>query len=281
MQNKNPALGAHDVFQDMEKWSTEQALYWTDVLNKRATAADQVALRAHILKQSGLKAGDSVLELGCGTGRLLADLARAAGGSGRVFGLEPQPDFAKEAERYISEQKLAAARVLSGRAEKIPLPEASVDLCLAQTVLVHVPPHLLEIVFAEVKRVLKPGGRFISVDQDGDTWIIDHPDRAVTRKIIQFNSDCRYADGWTGRSLRRLFSQGGFKDVQVQVWAHTDYEPGSYLHAMAQRIAQAALECGVLSADEHGRWLQELDGRMRAGEFFSSMSYFCCQGEKA
>jgi ubiquinone/menaquinone biosynthesis C-methylase UbiE len=67
--------------------------------------------------------------------------------------------------------------------------------------LIHVPGDILPQLFAEVKRVLKPGGRFISVDQDGNTWIIDHPQRTLTRKITQFNSDYRYADGWTGRYL--------------------------------------------------------------------------------
>lgn len=220
-----------------------------------------------------------MLEIGCGTGQLLSDLALAIGSSGRAFGLEPQPLFAKEAEHHISEQKLAAtARILSGRAEDIPLPDTSIDICVAQTVLIHIPPDVLPRVFAEVKRVLKPGGRFISVDQDGDTWIIDHPQRAVTRKVIQFNSDYRYADGWTGRYLKRLFRQNGFEDVHVQGWTHSDTERESYLYEMSHRIAQSAAEHGAISQDECVKWLNKLDKQVLAGNFFSSICYFCCKG---
>jgi len=238
-------------------------------------------LRGYILKQSGLKSGDTVLELGCGTGRLLADLAGTAGASGHVFGLEPQPSLAKEAERFISEQHLAAiARVLTGHAEEITLPDASVDSCVAQTVLIHIPATLLPRVLAEVKRVLKPGGKFITVDQDGDTWVIDHPNRAVTRKIVQFNSDYRYADGWTGRYLRRLLRQNGFQDVQVQAWPHSDTSNESYLYQMAHRIAPAAVEHDVLTQDECQQWLHELDQQALRGNFFSSICYYCCQGRR-
>jgi tRNA A58 N-methylase Trm61 len=55
-----------------------------------------------------LKSGESVLEIGCGTGRLLADLAGVVGPSGQAYGLEPEPHFAKEAEQYLAGKKLQA-----------------------------------------------------------------------------------------------------------------------------------------------------------------------------
>jgi ubiquinone/menaquinone biosynthesis C-methylase UbiE len=281
MQNSIPPLGAHDVFRSLENWTAEESRYWTDALNQRAAAPDQMALRSYIIKHSGLKSGDSVLEIGCGTGQLLSELARVTGHSGRAFGLEPQPAFAKEAEHFILDQNLnAMTRVLLGRAEDIPLPDGSNDLCVAVTVLIHIPEETLARVFAEVKRVLKPGGKFISVDQDGDTWIIDHPHRTVTRKIVQFNSDYRYADGWTGRYLRRIFKQNDFEEVQIQTWTHSDTEPDSYLHRMGQRIAGAAAEHGAISQDECKKWLLELNKQAEEGNFFSSIGYFYCQGRK-
>jgi ubiquinone/menaquinone biosynthesis C-methylase UbiE len=169
MQNTNPSIGSYDMFRNVESWDAELAQYWINVLNQRAAAPDQIALRARLLEQSGLQPGDTVLELGCGTGRLLSELAEATGASGHALGLEPQPFLAKEAERFILERKLATTtRIMPARAEKIPLPSASVDVCLAQTVLIHISADVLLHVFAEVKRVLKPGGRFVSVDQDGD-----------------------------------------------------------------------------------------------------------------
>ena len=279
MQNSILPIGMFDVFRNSDSWDAEEARYWINVLNQRAAAPDQIALRSFILEQSNLQPGETVLEIGCGTGRLLSELARATGTDSRVIGLEPQSLFAKEAESFILEKKQSTiARVLCGSAEDIPLPDASINICIAQTVLIHIPAEMLKRVFGEVKRVLKPGGRFISIDQDGDTWIIDHPDRVVTRKVVQFNCDYRYADGWTGRYLGRLFRQNGFQEVRVQAWIHSDTESGSYLHQMAQRIAQAATEHDILSQTECKKWLNELDEQTQKNNFFSSICFFCCQG---
>jgi len=279
MQKNIPPIGAFDVFSNPSSWDASQTDYWVDILNQRASSADQIALRACIVQQSSIKIGESVLELGCGTGRLLPDLAKAAGIAGWVYGLDPQPLFIKEAGRIIQDKKLDAnVRVILGRAEEIPLPDTSVDTCVAQTVLIHIPVNLLPKVFAEVKRVLKPGGRFVSMDQDGDTWIIDHPNRTVTRRIVQFNSDYRYADGWTGRYLRRMFKQNGFKEVHVTNWTHSDTESESFLHLMARRIANAAAAHNHVSQEECQKWLEDLDKQALEGNFFSSIVYFCCQG---
>lgn len=281
MKNEIPPVGAYDVFRNIDSWDAEQARYWVNALNQRATTPDQISLRAYILEQSDLKPGETVLEIGCGTGRLLSDLAQVIGPSGHAFGLEPQSSLAKESERHISELKLDVnTRILCERAEKISLPDSSVDICIAQTVLVHIPVDILPKVFIEVKRVLKPGGRFISIDQDGDTWIIDHPLRSLTRKVIQFNSDYRYADGWIGRYLRRLFKHYGFEDIHVKSWNHTDTESGSYLYEMAHRIAGSAAEHGTISQDECKQWLVELDKLVTENDFFSSICFFCCNGKK-
>lgn len=42
-------------------------------------------------------------------------------------------------------------------------------------------------------RVVRPKRYVMSVDHDSDTWSIDHPDRDLTRAIIHFNSDQRFA----------------------------------------------------------------------------------------
>lgn len=280
MQKPTPPIGEYDIFRNLQNWDENQARYWIKLLNQRASAPDQIALRAQILKQSNLKLGETILEIGCGTGQLLANLARAAGPSSNIYGLEPQPFLAREAEFNISKRKSAAiTKVIVGRAENIPLPDSSVDLCVAQTVLIHIPSHLLTTVFAEVQRVLKPGGRFVSVDQDGDTWIIDHPQRELTRRITHFNSDYRYADGWTGRYLKRLFKKSGFKDIHLQIWTHVDTERDSYLGEMANRIAQSAAEHGAIFEYERDNWLNDLDKQASDGNFFSSICYFCCRGK--
>jgi hypothetical protein len=128
----------------------------------------------------------------------------------------------------------------------------------------------------ELARVLRPGGRALAVEQDCDTWTIDHPDRELTRRIVTFNSDRRSADGWRGRQLRRLFADAGLS-AESRPYVHVDTEPGSYLFALCERIASAAAEAGAIETGELESWLGQLRERADAGRFFSSINYFVCR----
>ena len=271
-------LGTYDAFKDAASWDSETARMWVAALNLRSKSLDQIALRKRLVKAANLKQGDTAIEIGSGTGALLCDLARAVCAGGRVIGIEPQTVLAEAARARIEAENITAI-VKTESAERLSLESGTADACLAQTVLIHLPPEVLERTLAEMARVVRgDGGRVISCDQDGDTWTIDHPDRELTRRIVRFNSDQRYADGWTGRRLPRFFRAAGLKETQVETLVHVDTEKFSYLFGMAERIATAAAEVGEISSEESLIWLEQLDAFATAGNFFSSINYYICRG---
>ena len=229
-------------------------------------------------RRGALRPGDTVVEVGSGTGVTLADLAEAVAPGGRAIGFEPQPFFAGLARQRLADRGFTHASVDFGAAEAIPVDDATVDAAVAQTVLIHVPAAAAAL--AEMCRVVRPGGRVASIDQDGDALVIDHPDKEVTRRLVAFSSDERYADGWTGRRLQRMFRTAGLDDVTVTMRCHLETEPGLFLHAMALRLAEIALEVGVLSETEWRRWTAGLAELTDAGSFFASANYYLCSGEK-
>lgn len=91
--------------------------------------------------------GARVLDLGAGTGKLTATLA---GVSGDVTAVEPDPAMLAELRRALPD-----VRALSGSAEAIPLPDASVDAVVAGNAM-----HWFDMAVAgpEIARVLAPGG---------------------------------------------------------------------------------------------------------------------------
>lgn len=271
-------LGTYDAFKDVASWDSETARMWVAALDLRSKSLDQIALRKRLVEAANLKQGDTAIEIGSGTGALLCDLARAVGAGGKVIGIEPQTVLAEAARARLEAENIAAI-INTESAERLSLESGTADACLAQTVLIHLQQDVLQQTLAEMVRVVRgDGGRVISCDQDGDTWTIDHPDRELTRRIVRFNSDQRYADGWTGRRLPRFFRAAGLKETQVETLVHVDTEKFSYLFGMAERIATAAAEVGEISSKESLIWLEQLDAFATAGNFFSSINYYICRG---
>lgn len=96
----------------------------------------------------------TVLDLGSGTGRFSPNLAEAFGG--QVFGVEPSDTMRIYADTHRPHQSVS---YLSGRAESIPLGDASCDLAILYEVVHHVEDRAA--MAAELARVLRPGGRLI------------------------------------------------------------------------------------------------------------------------
>jgi arsenite methyltransferase len=114
------------------------------------------------VRAARLKPSDVVLDLGCGGGIDTLLAAREVGSTGRAIGLDTLPEMLAAAARHAAEIGLANVEWLQGDLEDIPLPDASVDVALSNGV-VNLSPRKSRV-FAEVHRVLRPGGRLIAAD---------------------------------------------------------------------------------------------------------------------
>jgi ubiquinone/menaquinone biosynthesis C-methylase UbiE len=274
--------GKHDRFQNVTLMSESIASEVADTLEHRSLANSQQVIRQKILSLASLQPGNTVVEIGCGTGVLLYECGQAVSPSGHVIGVEPQPTFAKLASRRLETLNCDIKyEVRQEPADHLGIPNRIADACIAQTVLIHLPNETLHLAIHEMARVTKSGGHVISVDQDGDTWAIDHPDRETTRQIVKYYSDQRFADGWMGRKLRRLFSECGLINVTIDSWNHVDSEVSSYLYGTCLRMANGAAETGYITQENRKSWIQTLDGLASRDQFFSSVSYFVVTGQPA
>lgn len=114
------------------------------------------------VRAARLKPGDVVLDLGCGGGIDTLLAAREVGPTGRAIGLDTLPEMLAAAVRHAAEMGLSNIEWLQGDLEDIPLPSASVDVALSNGV-VNLSPRKSRV-FAEVHRVLRPGGRLVAAD---------------------------------------------------------------------------------------------------------------------
>jgi SAM-dependent methyltransferase len=116
-------------------------------------------LAAALAEVSGGWAGRELLDLGCGTGFHLPYFATIAAS---VTGVEPHPDLAALARRRT--RRLPSVRVLTGLAQSLPLPDASVDVAHARWAYFFGPG--CEPGLAELDRVVRRGGVGLVVDND-------------------------------------------------------------------------------------------------------------------
>jgi ubiquinone/menaquinone biosynthesis C-methylase UbiE len=120
-------------------------------------------LRRRVLDLAGLRDGQALLDVGCGTGTLAIEAAGRAGAAGRVAGIDPAP---RQIARARSKASRAAVAVDFREAaiEALPFPDGSFDVVTSTLMLHHLPEDLKRKGLAEIHRVLRPGGRVVVCD---------------------------------------------------------------------------------------------------------------------
>ena len=129
-----------------------------------------------------IEPGSVVLDLGCGAGTDLLIAAQMTGPTGRVIGVDMTSSMLEHAHASAREMALENVELHESLIEALPVDATSVDVVISNGVIDLVPDK--EAVFAEIDRVLRPGGRLQVADV-----VIHHEVSEDARKRI---------DLWTG-----------------------------------------------------------------------------------
>jgi ubiquinone/menaquinone biosynthesis C-methylase UbiE len=121
------------------------------------------AFREQLLNLAHLKPGESVLDVGCGTGTLAIAAKRRAGPTAIVHGIDASPAMIARASKKATKAHLNVV-FHQGLAEALPFPDGEFDLVLSTVMLHHLPRKIRQQAAVEIRRVLKPEGRVLVVD---------------------------------------------------------------------------------------------------------------------
>lgn len=229
------------------------------MLDAAENLPDVTKLRA--LSYDLLGAGTSAVDVGCGAGRAVAELAERGV---RAVGVDPDEQMIT-----VARDRWPAADFRVAGAYELPLADASMDGYRADKVF-----HVLaepERALAEARRVLAPGGRIVLVGQDWDTFAIDSDDPALTRAIMHGRADL-LGTPRAGRQYRNLLLDAGFGDVTVEV--HTHVFTGPVMVPNVVRLAEGACSGGAVTREQADGWIAEQRARAEADRFFMALPMF-------
>jgi len=195
-----------------------------------------------------LKPGETVVDLGSGAGIDAFLAARQVGPTGRVIGVDMTPEMLEKARANAARSGLSQVEFREGRLEALPIGDASVDAVTSNCVINLVPDKGL--VFREVARVLRPGGRLVISD-----IVLDGELPEAIRQDIYAYVGCvsgaqQRADYFAGVRAAGL--------GEIEILKDVDYAAG---------LAKAAPEEAQALLDRSGVKMDQVVGKVRSVTF--------------
>jgi SAM-dependent methyltransferase len=244
-------------------------------LEERGRSGYMAVVRG-LLEALAIQPGESVLEVGCGSGVIMRELARRTVGANRLIGRDMNPYLLREARALARRAGLLDHIDFGeGNGEALTLPDGAVDVALSSTVFEEGDA---EQMLAEIVRVTRPGGRVGIVVRATDMpfWVNLPLDPALKAKVDAPNviGGGVAPKGVADASLyRRLTALGltGLKCFPQLV----PVVPGS---ERIERYQQQIL--AALTPAEAARWHQAVAAAECQGTFFIAQPYHCAVATK-
>lgn len=185
---------------------------WYDLFGTIISFGRDKAIREKLIELAAPAPGEKLLDVGCGTGTLGIAIKRQMG-AGEVRGIDASPEMIQVAKeksaRDGSDIDFRVALI-----EALPFPDASFDLVTSSLMLHHLPDDLKAKGFLEIRRVLKPGGRFMAMDFAAHS----HSPLGHLLSIFGHSRGESMVD-----KLTPLLRDAGFSDVEVTPTRHKNF----------------------------------------------------------
>jgi arsenite methyltransferase len=227
---------------------------------------DILRRRALVHEALGAQPGDRVLDAGCGPGFYVAETLERVGPEGSVVGVDASaPMLALSAKRCEGHPNV---EFHEGDVTALPVADADFDRALSVQVLEYVAD--IPGALAELRRVLRPGGRVAIWDVDWATVSWHSRDPARMERFLHA-WDEHLSDPSLPRTLSAQLRSAGFDDVRMEghAFATDDVDEESYAGGLGPLMA------GFVGTDEAVAWLEEQRELQAHGESYFACIQFC------
>jgi ubiquinone/menaquinone biosynthesis C-methylase UbiE len=151
-----------------------------------------------------------ILDLGCGTGTLTAELARRGGGDVQVVGIDGDEGVLARA-RAKADRDGVSIELERGLADRLPFADASFDRVVSSLLFHHLQPHTKAGALAEALRVLGPGGRLHIADFGKPSDPVTSLGFSLVQRLDGHSNTRDHRQG----KLPQIVARAGFGDVEI------------------------------------------------------------------
>ncbi len=207
--------------------------------------------------------GDVVLDLGSGAGIDVLLAAKKVGPTGRAIGVDMTDDMIAKAKENIAAAGLDNVEIRKGIIEELPVEPDSVDWVISNCVI-NLSPDKPKV-FAEIARVLRPGGRMLVSDiviENLPDWL-RRDERLYCSCIAGAISEAAYIEG---------LNQAGLTDVEVRERLVYDQDQlADFIQSELPESAETGGCCGGVASDPDGarQAAKALVGQVWSAKFFA------------
>jgi SAM-dependent methyltransferase len=244
--------------------------HFTDVeaelVRLEAQAASGWAKESEVLRRQGLSRDAQVLEIGCGPGFVTERLLALVPG-GSVTGIDNDPYMVDLAGHRLA--GLERVEVRQGSVTATGCSDASFDAATARLVFQHLPDPMPAL--AELKRVLRRGGRLFVTDRDSGWGLLFDPEPPHFEEVnaaFEAMQTERGGNATVGRRLPRMLADAGFTDLALDVVAiHSAIDGTDSVLDVVPRVAtlEPLVAAGLVTRDAFDA-VREFEGRFQTGE---------------
>ncbi len=254
---------------------TGPALGMVASLEGRGRTPGYLSAVGRLLEEAEIQPGESVLEVGCGTGVLCRWLARSRDSNNPVTGMDVNAFFLREAAEIARREGLeGTVSFREGSAESLPFEDNSFDVVFSSTVIQRVNADLM---LPEMVRATRPGGRVAVLGHahDMNRWV-NLPLRSELKTRIEsppWVEDRGHPMGCDDASLYRRFSRLGLREMK--------FFP--FISTFSDRMRLQFLQGGILptlTPGEAEEWRAAVAQAEADGTFFISTPFHCAVGTK-
>ncbi|HMB78339.1 MAG TPA: methyltransferase domain-containing protein [Kiloniellaceae bacterium] len=254
-------------YDEKEARATDRAYLTPDIVRQRMATLEALQLRA----------GDRVLDVGCGTGLLAYDMGQLVGKAGEVLGIDLSEDMLRHAQGRCD--GLPQVRFAQGNCTALAASDGYFDAVVCTQVLLYVAD--LETALAEFRRVMKPGGRLVVIETDWRGAVLNSSDDSLTRRILAA-WDGAMASPNLPPTLSPRLSAAGFVALRVEAVPilNTSFNAGNFSHNMAKGFARYAERHDAVTKAESDAWLADLERLADEKAYFFCVNRFLFSGVK-